>query len=545
MNGLYFYKLVSPYAEDVTKDCKLTINEIDHNFLTLKDADIKDGTFNGDENTIVLNRNNGDKIVIDMSSVLNDITYGFDVEYIPNERTIKFKFNGEEYDIKGLLNDTSVITDYTLSGNGLIGTPLSLAVNERTGTYKPVKALIDLTQDGSLLPSGCDVGYGDRYIVKDEVSIDGFLYDYCSVNELMDSILKGSEWRVPTKDDWDNMLNAIECPEDRNHGDKRANRMLGKCAGTELKSTSGWTSGVCDGGDCKNTSKVEKCGSCMDADNFNGTDDYGMGIMPVGYGDDCSYDYEGERTAFWTNTEVDGLGDVYVKRFDFNKSGVYQTANAPSDWLSIRLVKEYNGSNYANTELINGQPYETVLIPSENAELGYTIWTKTNISIPTEHYRKKEDITSGETETKTVFSLYEWDGKKWQIKTIGEGESVVIKESEDGVDIEYRIIEGELKKVSDEIKEEVISAISETIETISGDIVDIKAILDKYDFDAMESAISALTDDMSALTELVNEIEGNLISGGEVNISDGTITLSKNNGDDIVIDGWESNYGTF
>ena len=87
MNGLYFYKLVSPYAEDVTKDCKLTINEIDHNFLTLKDADIKDGTFNGDENTIVLNRNNGDKIVIDMSSVLNDITYGFDVEYIPNERS--------------------------------------------------------------------------------------------------------------------------------------------------------------------------------------------------------------------------------------------------------------------------------------------------------------------------------------------------------------------------------------------------------------------------------------------------------------------------
>jgi hypothetical protein len=61
----------------------------------------------------------------------------------------------------------------------------------------------------------------------------------------------------------------------------------------------------------------------------------------------------------------------------------------------------------------------------------------------------------------------------------------------------------------------------------------------------MESAISSLTDDMSALTELVNEIEGNLISGGEVNISGGTITLTKNNGDDIVIDGWESNYGTF
>ena len=45
MNGLYFYKLVSPYPEDVTKNCKLTINEIDSNFLTLKDNDIKKAEF--------------------------------------------------------------------------------------------------------------------------------------------------------------------------------------------------------------------------------------------------------------------------------------------------------------------------------------------------------------------------------------------------------------------------------------------------------------------------------------------------------------------
>ena len=38
MKGLYFYKLASPYSEDVTKDCKLTVNEIDHNFITLKDS---------------------------------------------------------------------------------------------------------------------------------------------------------------------------------------------------------------------------------------------------------------------------------------------------------------------------------------------------------------------------------------------------------------------------------------------------------------------------------------------------------------------------
>ena len=39
--GLYYYKLQSPYPEDITKNCKLTINEIDNNFLSLKDEDIR------------------------------------------------------------------------------------------------------------------------------------------------------------------------------------------------------------------------------------------------------------------------------------------------------------------------------------------------------------------------------------------------------------------------------------------------------------------------------------------------------------------------
>ena len=45
MKGLYFYKLNSPYSEDVTKNCKLTINEIDSNFLSLKDEDIASAEF--------------------------------------------------------------------------------------------------------------------------------------------------------------------------------------------------------------------------------------------------------------------------------------------------------------------------------------------------------------------------------------------------------------------------------------------------------------------------------------------------------------------
>ena len=56
MNGLYYYKLVSPYPEDVTKNCKLTINEIDHNFVTLKDNDIKKAEFIRSEKVLLISQ---------------------------------------------------------------------------------------------------------------------------------------------------------------------------------------------------------------------------------------------------------------------------------------------------------------------------------------------------------------------------------------------------------------------------------------------------------------------------------------------------------
>ena len=61
-NGLFFYKLVSEYPEDVTKNCKLSITEIDSNFKTLKDFDIKTAEFTREEKTLVLTRNNNEKL---------------------------------------------------------------------------------------------------------------------------------------------------------------------------------------------------------------------------------------------------------------------------------------------------------------------------------------------------------------------------------------------------------------------------------------------------------------------------------------------------
>ena len=74
--GLYYYKLQSPYPEDVTKNCKLTINEIDSNFLSLKDEDIKSADFDRESKTLVLTRNNGEKLIV----VLDDAAYDLNID---------------------------------------------------------------------------------------------------------------------------------------------------------------------------------------------------------------------------------------------------------------------------------------------------------------------------------------------------------------------------------------------------------------------------------------------------------------------------------
>ena len=71
MESIKYYKLVSPYPEDITKNCKLTMAEIDENFLAFKDNDISAATYNTSGMTINIIRNNGEEINLDISS-LND-----------------------------------------------------------------------------------------------------------------------------------------------------------------------------------------------------------------------------------------------------------------------------------------------------------------------------------------------------------------------------------------------------------------------------------------------------------------------------------------
>ena len=162
--SLYFYKLVSEYPEDVTKNCKLTINEIDSNFKVLKDYDIKKAEFIREDKTLVLTRNNGDKLIVP----LRDVTYNLNVDAECGESgtTLTISYDGTEgkkevtianiltadnlMDIIGSDILTKVITDGTLKGDGTMYSPLGIAGVEKTGMLAPALSVFDLTTGGTL-----------------------------------------------------------------------------------------------------------------------------------------------------------------------------------------------------------------------------------------------------------------------------------------------------------------------------------------------------------------------------------------------------------
>ena len=81
---LYFYKLVSDYPEDTTKNCKLTINEIDSNFENLKNADISAVTF--DSGNLIITLNCGDTFVAQIDERFSkNLTYDFDASVTSGE----------------------------------------------------------------------------------------------------------------------------------------------------------------------------------------------------------------------------------------------------------------------------------------------------------------------------------------------------------------------------------------------------------------------------------------------------------------------------
>ena len=110
-----------------------------------------------------------------------------------------------------------------------------------------------------------------------------------------------------------------------------------------------------------------------------------------------------------------------------------QEAQCPTPYFSVRLVKDYDGSNYFDTEYIDGVAYKTVLMPKSKQ-----VWLASN-------YAKKEgfikyteggevpevvDVNNGQVrDNRKVMFINEWNGDYWEKRPMNEGETVIVEDN--------------------------------------------------------------------------------------------------------------------
>ena len=494
MSCLYYYKLQSEFPCDVTKSCKLVVNEIDSNFYQLKRDDISAATYVRDEDskgTLVLIRNNGEKLIVPIDTTIDkNLTYDFiATSGVGSDKgvTLTIKYKDDEGVEKGVTIDniltsdninevigsdilTKVITDNTLKGLGTMKSPLGLAGVEKTGMLAPAVKVVDLTDGG-------EIGThkkGTRIVTKEYVSDYGYLYNGSGVDKIQaildkeyvdKEICKEVEdkkywWRVPSKADWDKLLNSLEPCEYRNHNSAACHKELGKLAGKYLKSECGWANSLYEC-DCSGKRPYTSCTTTTsvtadDTDDYIfdntdtipsdaiinpvGIDKFGMTVYPAGTslfknGTPSPFGFK-ETSAFWSTSHIndDPEQDIYIKVFDFDKSGVYQVAECPEPYYSVRLVKDYDGSNFKETEYINGVAYKAVLFPESKQ-----IWLASNFAdkngFITYENRKDGEIPEvlmpnngdGVNDKRIEMFINEFNGKYWEKRIMNEGETIVIE----------------------------------------------------------------------------------------------------------------------
>lgn len=370
-----YYTLQSKYPNDFTKNCSLLSSEIDGNFYFLRGYDIKSFNVDVDENgvkNLYLERLNGERLEAQMAS--DDITDAFKFEFNEKDGIMTITYpNGKQVELKRF-NMVNAATNGTIKGDGSIDNPLRLSEVETTGTYSPAKELVDIPKDG-LMPDGTVLGKGYRIVTKEFVSKFGRLYTYDEVQQISEQLKETkSPWRIPTKEDWDEMLNAIEpCDEGRNH-DSNGSGYFGQKAGAMLKQA-----GNMD----------EKNGLWNKSNNPEdlGQDSYRFEALPVGFagprGDflkpDEDNDIEGYHlsTAFWTNTPAGlvavGNNDdaVYAKALYYKSSKVNQQVLSKESKLSLRLVKDFTKSNMSLFDDILGYWYPCAHVVAEHSKYWY------------------------------------------------------------------------------------------------------------------------------------------------------------------------------
>lgn len=486
INGVKYFKLQSPYAGDYTKNCGLLGNEIDENFFFLRSNDIESMDLDSDWN-LTLTKVDGDTLTV---NIKDNSKYKFEFHRREGELVITYP-DGEQEILGGFLvmGHVKVATNETLKGQGTHANPLGLSEVEETGTYAPALKLIDLTQytyyvkkqtiegvyyyeeiekelipqgvniiemikkmeggvdkrspeyvkvskNGHNLPDDPELGKGYRVVTKESVDTFGLLYDYEGVKAIADALAeKGSPWRIPSRKDWADMLNAAEyCDEYRTHDTECINEWTGKDAGARAKSVNLWK-----------TTKDEEMGLPVGGEDnlpISGGKET-IHIMPVGYGEgsrgarDKDFDIEAIKklSSFWSSTEIDcstSNPNVYTRTFSYDSRMVLQESSKPSSRLSIRLVRDFKKDlmNVNHIENILGYNLPVVLVTNRDTDYS-KVWTAVNVGFLEPQYHgvgsdQWDKISDEERGYREVYFINEWNGEKWVKKQMEEGDSVVL-----------------------------------------------------------------------------------------------------------------------
>lgn len=451
MSCLYFYKLNSGWPCDVTKNCNLSVTEIDNNFYQLKSDDISGATYNKDSMTISIFRNDGDIINIDISEIeeqykqaIIEATSGITPSVVDinleaeliEDGTLVLSWTddtgGHMLEVSGFLTEASIRHDETLIGDGGSSNPLGINDTEKTGYYKSV---LGITDELPVQDENHNIAIGSRWVVKKKQSKFGRLYSKEGMLAIINELKKQeSAWRVPSKEDWDKLLNFSDVC-DANHDGDSVGEYVGEVAGKMLKTIDYWISG-------------------------ESLDKYGFSVCPAGYVKDSILVGSGEEARFWTDTKQNG-GQLYIKGFSYDHDNVLQTLNANNEWYSVRLVRDID-KNFPD-EIVNilGGEYHVIVIEDIKQA-----WLVENLSYNPGNDISEEFIYPFSNIINEKYYLSHWNGKYWEQKALVNGDkfttqnnNLVVEytcvESENG---EQNLVKGLVYKVENEIKKIIIDA---------------------------------------------------------------------------------------
>ncbi len=447
--GIYYFKLNPEYflhrgvGEDEQKSCGLLGTEIDSNFHFLSGYDIKDVEVEDGILKIYRVNDEFEPIEVDISQEIGNPSF----EYDPETGELKIYYpDGTSAVTSGFITDASfsVSTDQTLNGSGSKYNPLRLSPVEKTGQYAPVGKKMVIDDDN---PMPTTAACGDRILTEETVNPFGLLYPYSAVEKIQSYLTaNNSDWRIPTREDWDEMLNALETDEDeRKHHLDSGSPCKGEEAGRLLKSSSDlWD----------------------DEERGQGL----IEILPVGFvNDDNQKVGFGSRTFMWCYDE-EGT-DADVKEFRRNKNGVANdNFGRETDYkCSIRLVKDYTPGCTTGYEDILGLNLPTGVV--YNCDHTYSkVWTMANLDARDENLMGElPGIPDGLNYEEKAFFINELNAEGiWHKKRMNEGDKVVV--IEDGYK-EYMLKDGELVDTFDDVAQAIETAsdaLNEKIEELSG-----------------------------------------------------------------------------